>query len=108
MNQNIDWNRLFRFLGYGPQDTPEILFLGLEEKIGHKKSATDEEKLQATRRNLSARSCFDEIEDLYEAHQNKLGPSGCSNPFARKGNPVRQWNYAARFALAWEGREGWE
>ena len=87
----IDWDRLYAFRGYGPEYTPKVLFLGLEEK------AVDGIK------NLFARASFQQIEDLHEAHQ-KLELAGCCNPFAyERGNPVQQWNTAARFTLALEG-----
>ncbi len=96
MISDIDWDRLFAFLGYGPRHTPEVLFFGLEEKN------------RDGDRNLRARSSFEEIEDLFDAHQNKLGPAGCSNPFAAYGNPVKPWNAAARFILCLAGDRDWQ
>lgn len=92
---NIDWDRMMGFIGYGPTGAADILFLGLEEKA-----------LEGAL-NLEARSSFASIEDLYEAHTQKLGPAGCYNPFQESGNPVLQWNIAARIALKLEGRIEW-
>jgi hypothetical protein len=96
MPNSIEWNKLVSFIGYGPSRRAEILFLGLEEKA------------REGIKNLRARSRFNSIEDLYEAHQTKLGSAGCFNPFSFKNNPVRQWNTASRFALALQGDSEWQ
>ncbi|MFN0197722.1 MAG: hypothetical protein ACKVT0_13340 [Planctomycetaceae bacterium] len=93
-----DWKPLIEFLGYGSSEKcANILFLGLEEKAPEKNYE----------QNLKARLKFERIEDLREAHERKLGPAADVNPFAKKGNPVRQWNTAARFSLAIEGHPDW-
>lgn len=91
----INWDRLTDFVGYGPTTSAHVLFLGMQEK------ATE------GRINLAARSSFAPIEDLYEAHQHKLKPAGVSSPFDELGDPVKQWNAAARFALALHGDPRW-
>ncbi len=78
MPNSIEWEKLISFIGYGPSRGAETLFLGLEEK--NRDGA----------KSLRARSLFKNIEDLYEAHQTKLGPARCSNPFSVEGNPVQQ------------------
>ena len=84
------------FVGYGPATrSVDVLFLGLEEKALEGK------------KNLVARSSFDQVEDVWDACHLKLEPAGCSNPFAATGDPVTQWNTAARFALAVEGHPKW-
>jgi hypothetical protein len=50
---------------------------------------------------------FDEIEDMRIAHDQKLKPAGCFNPYDEPGNPVRVWNFAAKLALAFTGRSRW-
>lgn len=108
--EKVNESQLLRFIGYGPKRrAAKIVFLGLEER------AREGDK------NLRARASFRRIEDLREAHENILGPAGCINPFnekvggssRRKGkNPVRVWNMASRFALAflgenWRSRDKW-
>ncbi|MGH7206546.1 MAG: hypothetical protein ACREI2_10105 [Nitrospiraceae bacterium] len=97
MPNTIDWERLISFVGYGPSCAAKTLFLGIEEKAHEGQEA----------KNLRARSLFADIEDLYEAHQTKLEPAGCFNPFGASGNPVQQWNTASRFALALRGDPDW-
>ncbi len=94
MTDRINCDRLISFVGYGPNTAANIVFLGLGEAGGG---------IQ----NLAARSLFDAVEDLFSAHQDKLKPAGVESPFDAAGNPVRQWNYAARFALAIEGDDEW-
>jgi len=78
MTTRIDWNRLLEFVGYGPTEGADLVFLGLEEKA------------REGSQNLAARSHFEAIEDLRNAHDKILGPAGCRNPFAESGNPVQQ------------------
>ncbi len=86
--------KLIGFVGYGPKRQVKILFLGYEERPpkGEKEYY----------KNISARMKFKPIMDLKEAHYKLYGESR-KNPFNGK-NPVRVWNYAARFALEFEGR----
>ncbi len=94
MKSKIDWDHLIQFIGYGPTHSADILFFGLSEAGGGHE-------------NLAARSCFDFIEDLFDAHEKKLKPAGVESPFDRPGNPVRQWNYASRIALCFRGEPSW-
>ncbi len=92
----IDWDALLQFVGYGPIGPVKVLFLGLEEK------AVEGE------RNLAARASFRLIEDLRDAHEGVLARSGCHNPFTEAHrDPVKQWNTAARFSLAFQGSPHW-
>jgi len=95
MPNSIAWEKLISFIGYGPPRRAMTIFLGLEEKS------------REGTKNLRARSLFKNIEDLYEAHQTKLEPAGCFNPFSVDGNPVQQWNTASRFTLALQGNSEW-
>lgn len=82
------------FLGYGdPQHPPTVLFLGIEESNGGGGNIAHQVRLTQ----------FQRIEDAQRACQLLAHDPGFINPFTSGGNPVEQWNAAARFRLALAG-----
>jgi len=83
------------FLGYGNPDAP-VWFIGIEEGLG----AMDPADLL---HNLEARSSFEPVMDLYQAHR-QLQENG--KPIDIEQNPpgTQVWQYMAKIMLAREGK----
>jgi hypothetical protein len=77
-------NRILGFIGYGRPDAP-VWFVGLEEGLGDMNSGE-------AIRNLEARTSFESVMDLREAHHSRL---------CEKGSPI-DWDISPPKTQVWQ------
>jgi hypothetical protein len=86
------------FLGYGSLSAP-VWFVGFEEGLGRMDS-------EDAIRNLKARSSFESVMDLHEAHL-RLREGGQPIDIERKPPSTQVWQFMAKIMRAFEGHEDW-